>query len=294
MSSWSSSASTHMTWLRIWPLGRRTAIVPKFLPVAARSRMAGIEHEAHATPTPRCAQMHRDECIVGVVRTVAAYRHAPSPVDDPDAIRLASNESAFGPLPSVVAALAHATTAVHRYPDPACTDLRAVIGRRLDVAPELVHVGPGSAAVLTQLALATVAPGQRIVTPWPSFELYPILAQLAEAEHVPGAAAPAHRRPRRRRRSRRRQPPASSCWPTRTTPPARSCLGTPSSTCSTACRPTASSSSTRPTPTSRSTHPRPACRDSSWTDPTSSSRGRSPSCTGWRRCASATAWPVRR
>ena len=41
ISTWSSLASTHMTWLQDWPLGSWTAIVAKFLPVLARSRMAG-------------------------------------------------------------------------------------------------------------------------------------------------------------------------------------------------------------------------------------------------------------
>jgi histidinol-phosphate aminotransferase len=124
--------------------------------------------------------MHR-----GGVRSTVTYRYARA-VDDGAApsIRLSSNESAFGPLPSVVAAISHATTAVHRYPDPECTDLRAALAPRLGVPTDLIYVGPGSAAVLTQLVLATVSDGDRIVCPWPSFELYPILAQLAGGEFV--------------------------------------------------------------------------------------------------------------
>ncbi|CAN5730469.1 histidinol-phosphate transaminase [soil metagenome] len=118
------------------------------------------------------------------MRTTVAYRHAASAGDGDALVRLCSNESAYGPLPSVVAAIDEATTALHRYPDPACTDLRHDLAARLGAPSDLIHVGPGSGAVLTQLALATVSTGEQIVCPWPSFELYPILAQLADGELV--------------------------------------------------------------------------------------------------------------
>jgi histidinol-phosphate aminotransferase len=119
------------------------------------------------------------------VRSTVAYRYA-DPVGEGDdgLVRLCSNESAYGPLAPVEAAIAEATSAVHRYPDPACTDLRDELSERLGVPSDLIYVGPGSGAVLTQLALATVSAGEQIVSPWPSFELYAILAQLAEAELV--------------------------------------------------------------------------------------------------------------
>ena len=53
ISTWSSLASTHMTWVRICPFGSCTAIVPKFLPVLARSRMAGSSMAAEATASGR-------------------------------------------------------------------------------------------------------------------------------------------------------------------------------------------------------------------------------------------------
>ena len=63
-----------------------------------------------------------------------------------EAIKLSSNESAFGPLPSVVEAISRATTEVHRYPDSTCTALRTALGHRLGVDPSHLYVGAGSAA----------------------------------------------------------------------------------------------------------------------------------------------------
>jgi histidinol-phosphate aminotransferase len=97
------------------------------------------------------------------------------------ALKLSSNESAFGPLPTVVAAISAACNDIARYPDPTCRALRTILAERLGVGIENVYVGPGSASVLTQLTLAAIEPGDNITLPWPSFELYPILADLSGA-----------------------------------------------------------------------------------------------------------------
>lgn len=49
----------------------------------------------------------------------------------PGAIKLASNETVFGPLPSVRAAIDRATDTVNRYPDNGCVQLKAALARHL-------------------------------------------------------------------------------------------------------------------------------------------------------------------
>jgi histidinol-phosphate aminotransferase len=98
-----------------------------------------------------------------------------------NAVKLSSNESAFGPLPTVIAAISAACNDIARYPDPTCRALRTILAEQLGVGEHNVYVGPGSASVLTQLTLAAIEPGDNITMPWPSFELYPILADLAGA-----------------------------------------------------------------------------------------------------------------
>jgi histidinol-phosphate aminotransferase len=97
------------------------------------------------------------------------------------AVKLASNESPFGPLPSVVAAVAAAVGEASRYPDHGATALRAALAERHGVGPEQIAVGCGSVGLLQQLLLAYAGPGDEVVVPWPSFIAYPQFTLLAGA-----------------------------------------------------------------------------------------------------------------
>ncbi len=91
-----------------------------------------------------------------------------------DAIKLASNENPYAPLPSVVDAVAAAADGLNRYPDHLALDLRAALGRWLGVGSDMVTAGCGSVGLLRQLCMAFVDPGDEVVYPWLSFEAYPI------------------------------------------------------------------------------------------------------------------------
>jgi histidinol-phosphate aminotransferase len=109
-----------------------------------------------------------------------------------EAIKLASNESPYGPLPSVAAALAAAAGSVNRYPDVTATPLREAIADQHGCTPAEVVVGAGSSGVLWQLASAYVAPGDEIVMHAPTFEAYPIIATMSRAVAVPVPLADWH------------------------------------------------------------------------------------------------------
>lgn len=101
-----------------------------------------------------------------------------------DAIKLASNESPYGPLPSVAQAIGDAVEHVNLYPDHRAAGLRADIAEALGVDVEQVTVGAGSAGILQQLLLAYCDPGDAVAMCWPSFEAYPVFAMLVEAEQI--------------------------------------------------------------------------------------------------------------
>lgn len=107
---------------------------------------------------------------------------------------LASNESHYDPLPSVLEVVHTAARRMNRYPDSAALELRAGIAAALGVVPGEVVVGPGSLGVLQQIIAAVCDPGDEIVFAWRSFEAYPILASLAAARSVmvPLAADESH------------------------------------------------------------------------------------------------------
>jgi len=100
------------------------------------------------------------------------------------AFKLSSNESPFGPLPSVVKVIAEAAGDVNRYPDNGATELTQAIAERFRVPPPHVAVGCGSVGIAQQLLEAVGEPGAEVVYAWRSFEAYPYLSDLAGATSV--------------------------------------------------------------------------------------------------------------
>jgi histidinol-phosphate aminotransferase len=104
----------------------------------------------------------------------------------PGAIKLASNETVFGPLPRVRAAIERAADVVNRYPDNGCVELKAALAKHLgsDFAPEHVAVGCGSVSLCQQLVQITASVGDEVIFGWRSFELYPPQVQVAGASAI--------------------------------------------------------------------------------------------------------------
>jgi histidinol-phosphate aminotransferase len=101
-----------------------------------------------------------------------------------EAVKLASNEVPYGPLPGVPEAVAAAVGQTHRYPDPAVTALRARLGERYDVDPDRIVSGCGSVALAEHLVRTAVGPGDQVLYSWRSFEAYPIIATVSGASSV--------------------------------------------------------------------------------------------------------------
>ncbi|GIF09091.1 histidinol-phosphate transaminase [Actinoplanes siamensis] len=109
-----------------------------------------------------------------------------------EAIKLASNEVPYGPLPGVVEAVTEAAREMHRYPDMGVLKLRDALAARLGVAAERVVTGCGSVALAEILVKATCLPGDEVLYAWRSFEAYPIVAAGAGATSVRVPNTPGH------------------------------------------------------------------------------------------------------
>ncbi|MGA5303360.1 histidinol-phosphate transaminase [Nucisporomicrobium flavum] len=109
-----------------------------------------------------------------------------------EAIKLASNEVPFGPLPGVAEAVATAVTQSHRYPDMGVVELRDKLADRYGVSPDRIVTGCGSVALAEHLVKATCLPGDEIVYAWRSFEAYPIISAGAGATSVRVPNTPGH------------------------------------------------------------------------------------------------------
>ena len=100
------------------------------------------------------------------------------------AFKLSSNESPFGPLPSVLKVIAEAAGNINRYPDNGAAELTQAIAERFRVPAAHVAVGCGSVGVAQQLLEAVGDPGAEVVYAWRSFEAYPYLSDLAGVASV--------------------------------------------------------------------------------------------------------------
>jgi histidinol-phosphate aminotransferase len=74
--------------------------------------------------------------------------------------------------------------ALNRYPDPSGVQLKATLGRKLGIRPETIVLGNGSDELLEYLMQSYIEPGDRIVVPAPTFEMYKIIGIINGAEVV--------------------------------------------------------------------------------------------------------------
>ena len=109
-----------------------------------------------------------------------------------NAIKLASNENPLPPVASILAAVAEAAAGANRYADHRATAVRERLASWLGVDVERITVGAGSVGLLQQLFLTYVDPGDEVVYPWRSFEVYPVYTQLMNGTAVTIPLTSAH------------------------------------------------------------------------------------------------------
>jgi histidinol-phosphate aminotransferase len=98
--------------------------------------------------------------------------------------KLSSNESPYGPLPSVLTVIAEAAGSINRYPDNGSAALTGAIADRFAVPASHIAIGCGSVGVAQQLLEAVGEPGADVLYAWRSFEAYPLLSDLAGVTSV--------------------------------------------------------------------------------------------------------------
>jgi len=113
--------------------------------------------------------------------TDAAVGALPSPVNS---MALSLNENPFAPLPTVRSALVAAIDSGNRYPEFLPQRLRALIAEHVGVHDEQVVIGVGATGVIMQVLSAVTSPGDKMVMTSPTFDGYPIFAQMSRLESV--------------------------------------------------------------------------------------------------------------
>jgi len=110
-------------------------------------------------------------------------------IDDafPDAVdphALSLNENPFPPLPAVRSVLIRSIDAANRYPEFLPERLRGLIAGRIGVPADQVVLGAGATGVVLQSLQALTVPGDVIAMSSPTFDGYPIIAQMARLRSV--------------------------------------------------------------------------------------------------------------
>lgn len=97
---------------------------------------------------------------------------------------LSLNENPFPPLPGVRSALTESFDVANRYPEFLPERLRTLIAGHIGVRDEQVVIGAGATGVIMQVLSAVTSPGDRMVMTSPTFDGYPIFAQMARLVSV--------------------------------------------------------------------------------------------------------------
>ncbi len=90
------------------------------------------------------------------------------------------------PHPEVVSAITFvARRGLQRYPHTRGSQLRARLAERHGLDQARVIVGNGAGELLSAATRALIEPGQELLTSWPSYPLFPIMARRAHGRAVP-------------------------------------------------------------------------------------------------------------
>ena len=100
------------------------------------------------------------------------------------AVKLASNENAYGPSPKAMRAMQDAITEVHRYPDGDSHALKTALAAKHQVHTEQILLGNGSNEVLELLIRCFAGSGDEVIFSQHGFIVYALAAQAAGAKQV--------------------------------------------------------------------------------------------------------------
>lgn len=103
----------------------------------------------------------------------------------PGLIKLNTNENPYPPSSRVLEALRGALDGRLRlYPDPQSLGLRQKIGKRFGLNPAQILIGNGCDDILNLCVRAFVGEGEKLAYFWPSYSLYPVLADIQGAQKI--------------------------------------------------------------------------------------------------------------
>ncbi len=107
-----------------------------------------------------------------------------SGIDASKIIKIASNENPLGASPKVKEAIRRYAENVSRYPEGSGYYLKNRLSEKFKVSPENIILGSGSSEIISMAMETFLNPGEEIIYPLPSFQIYTILAYKTAATVV--------------------------------------------------------------------------------------------------------------
>jgi histidinol-phosphate aminotransferase len=119
------------------------------------------------------------------IRQMDGYTPGEQPGAGERVVKLNTNENPFPPSPRVMQAIREIEPEMlRRYPSPTADAFRKSAAKVLGIDKDMILAGNGSDDLLTIATRTFVGNGGKLAYPDPTYSLYPILAQLDEAQHV--------------------------------------------------------------------------------------------------------------
>ncbi len=129
-----------------------------------------------------------DEFIVPWVKAAEPYsdKHMDIAWENPQVVRMMSNENLIQPSPRVLEAITQAARLGNLYPGSG-PQLRRMLGEAAGLSAEAVVLGNGSTDVINFVVHTFVGPGDEVVIPIPTFPMYEARVKIAGGlpVHVP-------------------------------------------------------------------------------------------------------------
>jgi histidinol-phosphate aminotransferase len=117
---------------------------------------------------------------------MSGYTPGEQPGADENVVKLNTNENPFNPSERVLQAIQNISKeTLRRYPNPTADAFRAVAAKHHGIRPDMILAGNGSDDILTIATRTFLGPGGKLAAPDPTYSLYPVLAQLQEAQFFP-------------------------------------------------------------------------------------------------------------
>ena len=119
------------------------------------------------------------------IRQMDGYTPGEQPGAGERVVKLNTNENPYPPSPRVMQAIREIEPEVlRRYPSPTAESFRKAAAKILGVEKDMILAGNGSDDLLTIATRTFIASAGTLAYPEPTYSLYPILAQLADARSI--------------------------------------------------------------------------------------------------------------